>query len=340
MITMSGLIGKYQLKTGALLAAVLPGIFVFSVSSGTEALFRFVFSFCCIFSFWVINFALVDFSGLWYGKKKTGLLLRHILLSTMLAVVVFLAIGFADTSRLLLAQVKGDLIYSQKAWFYLIIRIILLNGLMILIKYFYDLAAKSRRVQSELETLKRENLIALHESLKQQLNPHFLFNSLNTLKSLVKQDQGQSLRFIDELAAIYRYMLVYNGRPEVTLDEEIRFLESYVSLLQIRYGDAFVVSIQIPATTLLATVPPNTLQILIENVVKHNVFSQKRPLKVRMYEEAGLLIVENNLQFKKADETSGVGLNNINTRFEILKGKGILVEKSESFFKVSLPIAD
>jgi LytS/YehU family sensor histidine kinase len=256
------------------------------------------------------------------------------MLSTLVSIIVFVGIGFADESRLLLSQVKGDLMYSQKAWFYLLLRISLLNGLMILIKYFYDLSAKSRRVELELETLKRENLMALHESLKQQLNPHFLFNSL------VKQDQGQSLKFIDELASIYRHMLVYNGRPEVTLDEEIRFLQSYVGLLQIRYGDAFAVSIQIPPSILDATLPPNTLQILIENVVKHNVFSQKRPLKVRIYEESGLLIVENNLQFKKAEETSGVGLNNIGNRFEILKGKGIIVEKNESSFKVSLPIGD
>jgi sensor histidine kinase YesM len=334
------MISKYQLKTGILLAAVLPGIFVFSVSSGKEALLRFIFSFCCILSFWVINFALVDFSCLWNNKKEISKLLWRIMLSTLVSIIVFVGIGFADESRLLLSQVKGDLMYSQKAWFYLLLRISLLNGLMILIKYFYDLSAKSRRVELELETLKRENLMALHESLKQQLNPHFLFNSLNTLKSLVKQDQGQSLKFIDELASIYRHMLVYNGRPEVTLDEEIRFLQSYVGLLQIRYGDAFAVSIQIPPSILDATLPPNTLQILIENVVKHNVFSQKRPLKVRIYEESGLLIVENNLQFKKAEETSGVGLNNIGNRFEILKGKGIIVEKNESSFKVSLPIGD
>jgi sensor histidine kinase YesM len=334
------MISKYQLKTGILLAAVLPGIFVFSVSSGKEALLRFIFSFCCILSFWVINFALVDFSCLWNNKKEISKLLWRIMLSTLVSIIVFVGIGFADESRLLLSQVKGDLMYSQKAWFYLLLRISLLNGLMILIKYFYDLSAKSRRVELELETLKRENLMALHESLKQQLNPHFLFNSLNTLKSLVKQDQGQSLKFIDELASIYRHMLVYNGRPEVTLDEEIRFLQSYVGLLQIRYGDAFAVSIQIPPSILDATLPPNTLQILIENVVKHNVFSQKRPLKVRIYEESGLLIVENNLQFKKAEETSGVGLSNIGNRFEILKGKGIIVEKNESSFKVSLPIGD
>ncbi|HWV31612.1 MAG TPA: histidine kinase [Dyadobacter sp.] len=337
---MSKFVDKYQLKTGLLLAAILPGIFVFSVSTGREALLRFVFSFCCILAFWVINFGLVDFSCLWTNKKETGKLLRQILLSTLLAVIVFVGIGFADQSRLLLSQVKGELMYSPKAWFYLILRISLLNGLTILVKYFYDLSVKSRRVELELETLKRENLVALHESLKQQLNPHFLFNSLTTLKSLVKQNQGQSLKFIDELASIYRYMLVYNGKPEVTLDEEIRFLESYVGLLQIRYGDAFMVNIQIPPSILCATLPPNTLQILIENVVKHNVFSQKRPLKVYIHEEGGLLIVENNLQFKKADDISGVGLNNINNRFLILKGKGIVVRKNESSFKVSLPIAD
>lgn len=337
---MSKLIRKYQLKTGALLAAVLPGIFVFSGSSGSEALLRFAFSFCCIFAFWTINFALIDFSEFRESKKGAGKLVLRILLSTICAVTIFLAIGFADSSELLLAQVRGVLKHSPKAWFYLILRIILLNGLVILIKYFYDVTQKSRRVQAELETLKRENLIALHESLKQQLSPHFLFNSLNTLKSLVKQDQEQSLKFIDQLASIYRYMLVHNGMTEVTLDEEICFLKSYVDLLQIRYGDAFTVDIRIPAGILAATVPPNTLQLLIENVVKHNVFSQKRPLKVCIDVVDGFLVVKNNLQLKKAGETSQVGLNNINNRFEILKGRGIRVEKDENHFKVLLPIAD
>ncbi|KAA0992284.1 sensor histidine kinase [Dyadobacter aurulentus] len=337
---MSKFIRKYQLKTGALLAAVLPGVFVFSGSSGSEALLRFVFSFCCIFSFWTINFALIDFSGFRESKKSARKLVLRILLSTVCAIAIFLTIGFADNSELLLSQVRGALIHSPKAWFYLILRIILLNGLVILIKYFYDVAEKSRRVQAELETLKRENLIALHESLKQQLNPHFLFNSLNTLKSLVKQDQMQSLKFIDQLASIYRYMLVHNGMTEVTLDEEICFLKSYVNLLQIRYGEAFTVDIQIPASILAATVPPNTLQLLIENVVKHNVFSQKRPLKVCIYVADGFLVVKNNLQFKKAGETSQVGLNNINNRFEILKGRGIRVEKDANHFEVLLPIAD
>lgn len=336
----SAFITKYQLKTGVLLAAVLPGVFVFSVSTGREAFLRFVFSFCCILAFWVINFGLVDFSSLWISRKRPGQLLWRILLSTLLAIIVFVGVGLADESALLLSQVKGELMHSPKAWFYLLLRISLLNGLTILIKYFYDLSAKSRRVELELETLKRENLIALHESLKQQLNPHFLFNSLTTLKSLVKQDQTQSLKFIDGLASIYRYMLVYNGRDEVTLHDEIRFLESYVGLLQIRYGDAFAVHIQIPPSILGATLPPNTLQILIENVVKHNVFSQKRPLRVRIYEEGGFLTVENNLQFKNAEETSGVGLSNINDRFLILKGKRILIGKDENSFKVSLPIAD
>jgi two-component system, LytTR family, sensor kinase len=333
---------KFHLREGLLLAVLLPGVFVFSSASGYEMVIRFILSFACIFGLWVINFYFVDFSPRW--SKQFGTTQRaiasNILIATGCSISLYLAVGFLDTSWLLLSQIKGELIRSPKAWFYLILRISLLNALIILIKYMYDFTEEKRRIQGQNEILKRENALAMHESLKQQMSPHFLFNSLNTLKSLIKQDPERSLHFLDELADIYKYMLMHNGKSEVTVGEEINFTKSYLNLLKIRFGDSLLIRIDVPDQFLQSKMPFNTLQTLIENAVKHNILSQKRPLNISLRVDSGYLIVANNLQAKKGnDASSNVGLTNVNTRYKILYNQDIVIQKTEEAFRVSLPIA-
>jgi two-component system, LytTR family, sensor kinase len=339
---MKNSIKRYHLITGFLLATVLPGTFVFSGRIDDSLFYRFLISFLTIFSFWVIIFTMVDFSPLWI---KSGFISKvrvasDICKATLLAITAYIVLGLLDDSRTLLSQVKGALMYSPKAWFYLLLRLALVNGLIALIKYLYDFSAEKARIQSEVETLKRENIMAMHETLKQQLNPHFLFNSLNTLKSLVKQNPTQSLSFIDELSSIYRYMLVHSGKNEVTLREEIEFVTSYLNLLKIRYGDSLIFGLSIPDNHLSSTIPPNTLQVLIENAVKHNVHSKNRPLRITIYTKDKNVVIENNLQLKAPEGfSSHVGLTNINNRYLILKGKRIIIENIDGLFKVKLPIS-
>jgi sensor histidine kinase YesM len=332
---------RYHLLTGFLLAVMLPGIFIFSGAHDHALLFRFVLSFLSIFSLWTLTFISIDFSPLWLkpGTVSRVKITLAILRTSLLAVIVYFLIGLLDDTGMLLAQIEGARLYDAKAWFYIVLRVVLLNGLIILIKYVYDFSAEKARIQSEMEMLKRENLAAMHESLKQQLNPHFLFNSLNTLKSLVKNDTKQSLVFIDELSAIYRYMLIHSGKNEVTLKEEIEFVNSYLSLLQIRFGDSLIFDLKVPAEKLNTRMPPNTLQVLIENVVKHNVLSRNRPLSIRIYSTTAHVVVENNLQPKEAEGfSSNVGLNNINNRYLILTGQPIIIAKNENSFTVKLPL--
>ena len=338
---MHKLIRKYQLKTGLLLSVLFPGIFVFSQPIDSLIIPRIFFSFLTILTMWVINFELIDFSQYWI--KNTGFekkrLYKRIALSFLCVIGIYLLIGFIDKTGLLLTQIKGKNMYSAKAWFFLILRISLFNALFILIKYLFDSNAEKRRKEMEIEVLKRENIIALHESLKQQISPHFLFNSLNTLKSLVKQDRIMPLIFIDELASVYRYMLNHNGRDEVTMNEEIIFLKSYLHLLQLRFGESIVTKIEIPDNFLSTKIPPNTLQILIENAVKHNVLSSQKPLRISITASCNYLMVENNLQPKKPESSSSyVGLSNIDSRYKILKGKNIIIERDDAHFKVLLPV--
>lgn len=206
-------------------------------------------------------------------------------------------------------------------------------------KYLFDSSKEKQRIMMENELLKRENLSAMHEALKQQVNPHFLFNSLHTLKSLVKQNQHQSLIFIDELSSVYRYMLLHHEKNEVPVEEEINFLKSYLHLLKLRFGESIVTEIRIPQSLFAFRMPPNTLQLLIENAVKHNILSHKRPLCISIFVTGNYLAVENNLQPKKAkSKSSQLGLSNINSRYKILNGKSIQVQRDEHRFMVLLPI--
>jgi LytS/YehU family sensor histidine kinase len=231
--------------------------------------------------------------------------------------------------------------FSVKGWFFIILRIVLFNAGILVTKYLYDNSLEQRRILVENEALKREHINAVHESLKQQVDPHFLFNSLNTLQSLVKQDSTQALNFIAELSIVYRYMLLRRDSKYVTVKDEIDFLSSYLYLLTIRFGQAITTQIDVDDRFLNSLIPPHTLQLLAENAVKHNKLSVRNPLKIRIYSEGGYLIVSNNLSEKVNESTgSGVGLSNINSRYKLLFGKKIMIKKEAEFFNVYLPIID
>jgi LytS/YehU family sensor histidine kinase len=210
---------------------------------------------------------------------------------------------------------------------------------ILLIKYLFDSNKEKQKIQTENEQLKTESMRAQHEALKQRVNPHFLFNSLNTMKSLIKSDPQLSLAFIDELSSVYRYMLHHQEEILVLVKDEIDFLTSYLYLLRIRFGQSLVTDIKVPEAFLKYRMPPNTLQLLAENAVKHNIFSSKRPLRISIYECEGRLIIENNLQPKiKTQTSSGLGLTNIRSRYLLSAGKDIEIFRDDRCFKVLLPL--
>ncbi|HEX5171284.1 MAG TPA: histidine kinase [Cyclobacteriaceae bacterium] len=188
------------------------------------------------------------------------------------------------------------------------------------------------------EKLLRENLSARYENLKSQVNPHFLFNSLNALTNLVYEDQDKAVKFIKQLSDVYRYVLDTRDREVVSIQEELKFLTSYVYLQQIRFGEKLKININLNGTNSL--VAPLALQMLIENAIKHNEVSEEKPLHVRIYADDHYLIVENNLQRKMNTEqgSSKIGLENIKKRYEYLSERGVLIEENASRFAVRLPL--
>jgi len=197
----------------------------------------------------------------------------------------------------------------------------------------------NQKVGIELERIKGDHLGAQYELLKQQVNPHFLFNSLNTLKYMVESDDKHSVDFILKLSDFYRFTLESRKLDLIKLTQELEILQAYVFLLKARFEEGIDLAMRIERDHYQSLLPPFTLQLLIENCIKHNVVSLEKPLRIQLYSENNYLVIENGLQPKRTPEAStGLGLENINQRYEHLFDKKITIEVTDTTFRVKLPI--
>ncbi len=200
--------------------------------------------------------------------------------------------------------------------------------------------ARLLRSERETEALKKEHLQTQLESLKQQISPHFLFNSLSTLSSLVAENPRQAERFIEELASVYRYLLRTNDQPLTSLADELDFIRAYFHLLQMRFGRSVELALDVDERHLPFLIPPLTLQLLVENAVKHNAALPARPLRIRIYsDEADNLFVLNNLQKKQTPVVSSqLGLRTITSKYRLLGQADVVVKQTDATFQVLLPL--
>lgn len=196
---------------------------------------------------------------------------------------------------------------------------------------------EKKDAEIEIQQLKQAQLEAKISSLKEQLSPHFLFNTLNTLSTLTKEKEAQ--QFITELANVYRYVLQHKNKEIVLLKQELAFIESYWYILKMRFENSIHLTVNVNEEITNSVLPPLTLQLLVENTVKHNVASLDNPLHVRIYNDGQFLIIENNYQPRKSEmQSSGEGLSNILQQYNLLFGKDIDIKNEEKQFRVSLPI--
>ncbi len=180
---------------------------------------------------------------------------------------------------------------------------------------------------------------AKFDALKNQLDPHFLFNSLNVLTSLIDEDPEQAQNFTTALSKVYRYVLEQKNKDLVSVDEELQFARTYVKLLKMRFEDSIIFELPEASGFPEGKIVPLSLQLLLENAVKHNVVSSQRPLHIKVTEEGGKLIIQNNVQEKQVvKKSSGVGLRNIRQRYQILSNREVNINQSGGKFSVSLPI--
>ena len=173
---------------------------------------------------------------------------------------------------------------------------VVMDTMCITISELYFYFKQYRETILEKSGLRRKNIQSQFQSLKNQVNPHFLFNSLNTLSALIHSDPVKAEDFIDEFAKVYRYILDFDDKHLVTVKEEIDFIKSYIFLQQMRFGKNLAVNIDIAESNMMDYVPPLSMQILVENAIKHNAISSDNPLLITIRTEGEQLRVVNNLQ--------------------------------------------
>lgn len=254
-------------------------------------------------------------------------LLYVLLAATLINIVLVLVLG----GKLILRDISDDIFEST----------LIASGITILIMlilYSISFFKSWRQAAINIEKLKRESITSKYEVLKNQVNPHFLFNTLNALTTLIYDDKEKAVSFINKFSDVYRYVLDSKDKEVITLEEELKFVKSFIFLLQTRYEKNLIINIQ--ENSCSGYIPPMALQLLVENAIKHNIIADDTPLYLDIFVNDQNIIVENNLTTKMPndDQPEGMGLENIKSRYEILTDKTLKVEKDEKKFRVILPI--
>lgn len=200
---------------------------------------------------------------------------------------------------------------------------------------------ESNQARLKAETLEKELFHIRFEVLKNQINPHFMFNSLNVLSGLIEKDADKAQQFIDEFAHIYRYVLETIEKHVVSLADELGFVRSYIFLQQIRYGDAIRLSVNVTAGVLNNYLPPLSLQLVLENAIKHNVVSTGQPLIIDIFMEENRLVVVNNIQVKvSSGKSTGLGQKNLAKRYMMISDEVPEFSVRNNSYIVKLPLID
>ena len=230
-------------------------------------------------------------------------------------------------------------VFYKTLWFYILSISIFI---ILLLVWYKNRERNKERIQSlktKSQLLEKEKALVQYESLRQQLNPHFLFNSLTSLSSLIQKDEKAAREFLQQMSNIYRYILKSRDKELVPLIEEITFAKTYIKLQQTRFDIALQVSIDINEEYNYYKISPVTLQNLLENALKHNIIDIESPLFISITCEDGYLMIKNNLQIKKFVESSNKqGLQNLVTLYGYFTTKRVIIEESNTHFSISIPL--
>ena len=216
------------------------------------------------------------------------------------------------------------------------IRILLVVWLVELV--ILGLLQNALRLQQKAAQLQKENNAARYTALQNQLSPHFLFNSLNTLIAEIEYNPSNAVRFTRNLSDVYRYVLQSQDKTLITLGEELEFIQSYLFLHEVRLGNSHPCNITIPTEAMEYQLPPLTLQLLVENVIKHNSINSNKPMDITIQIADHFLVVSNPIHAKKNDTTSGVGLQNLSNRCKLMIGTDIIINNENQIFTVKVPL--
>lgn len=249
--------------------------------------------------------------------------------------------GYSDINAVIDAINKGKVYhYITKPWNAQELKLIIDNALESgrLKKENRTLLAEKNELMLQAERQEKENILSRYESLKNQVNPHFLFNSLNTLAALVYEDPALAEKFITKLTKVYRYVLEHKEEILVTVQEELRFMENYVFLQKIRFTENLRLNIDINPVP-QQVIPPMTVQLLVENAIKHNVITRDKPLFIDIYIEEFFLVVRNTYQKREPHAPStGIGLQNLTERYSFLSDMQPKFFIEDSYYIAKIPL--
>jgi two-component system LytT family sensor kinase len=346
MISSSG-IAKRQLKEGVIVCLKMTLIFAllftlinqnFSLKAiGYTLLISAMYSFGLGFTQGIINDSL---SNKWDWIEHTNTRIWAGIITTVLYTVpAVLLIDYVNF--IIISGHNIDRFFSGRYLWQHVFYVILSFGISAFIhaRGFMIQWKNSVKQESTKQEIVAKTETAKFESLKNQLDPHFLFNSLNVLTSLIGENPKQAERFTTKLSKIYRYVLEQRNKDLVPIEEELKFAKTYMELLGMRFEDAVKFNIPESISNNVLKIVPLSLQLLLENAVKHNVVSSLKPFTIHIYEEGNYLIIENNINPKEAiGKSTKVGLQNIADRYGLITDKEVKITNNNKTFRVSLPL--
>lgn len=261
------------------------------------------------------------------------IVITFIFLSILYRIIFFAALKVIVVDRIVtqeLTQLAKVAAYASQ-----VLLVVLLN----LAHFTYYSLQKWRENALRATNLEKEKSQVKFDNLKNQLNPHFLFNSLTSLDSLIQENPPLAREFLQQLSKVFRYVLKHKEKGLVNLETELNFIKNYVALLKTRFGDALMVNFNISQEVLDQQIAPVTLQILIENAIKHNIINEANPLVINLVNQENYLLVENNIQKKKQVETSnGQGLSNLESLYSFLSENKLEIREANRVFSVKIPL--
>lgn len=222
------------------------------------------------------------------------------------------------------------------------IRALLLGFTIMIFNIFYYSTKQKKDLELKMNLLQKEIMTSKYKSLKNQISPHFLFNSLNTLTSLMYEDRDIASDFVTRLASSYRYILDNKEADLVSLEKELGFLDSFIFMMNVRHTDSIHIETKIGVTASEYSIPTLSLQMLVENAMKHNYFSNEKPMHIKVYTVGKIaLVVENTLRKRVLkEESTQLGIKNIQKRYSFYTNQKVTIESEDSYFRVTMPLLD
>lgn len=258
-------------------------------------------------------------------------------LRVLLHIIVSLIIGFLALFYFEKNINNVEVLHQPVTWLMLAFGLVFVFSIIV-VSVSLRFVSKWLATQREVEELRQLQMKNDYNALQDQLNPHFLFNNLSVLKSMIKFEPDLAVTFTQNFTDTYRYVLQNRDRTTVRLAEELEFMRSYTELHSQRMGEALVVTYAIDEALLNRHLPPLSMQLLVENAIKHNVASKDEPLKINVFTAGDSICVENNLQPKDTSYSTSKGLSNLVARYEFLTERKVEITKTDNAFRIELPL--